>query len=88
MFILPVQKRSKTKVFNEGATAGTAKVSSGGKGREELKSLGERNGWADQELTAHEVGQLSADHYLWFSTFFPDRLEHHVERRDGKNTDK
>jgi len=88
VFILPVQKRSKTKVFNEGATAGTAKVSSGGKGREELKSLGERNGWADQELTAHEVGQLSADHYLWFSTFFPERLEHAAQLASNKRYNK
>jgi hypothetical protein len=88
VFILPVQKRSKTKLFNEGATAGAAKVSSGGKGREELKSLGERNGWADQELTGHDVVQLSADHCLWFSTFFPDRLEHAAQLASNKRHNK
>jgi len=87
VFILPVQKRSKTRVFNEGVTAGTAKVSSGKSGAE-LKALGERNGWADQELTAHEVGQLSADHYLWFSTFFPDRLEHAAQLASNQRRNK
>jgi hypothetical protein len=88
VFILPVKKRSKSKVFDDGATAGVAKVSSGGKGREELKSLGERNGWTDRELSAHEVGQLSADHYLWFSTFCPERLEQAAQIASNKRHNK
>jgi hypothetical protein len=66
----------KNKPFNEDATAGAAKVSRGGKGREELKAMGVANGWADDELDARDVANLSADHYQWFEAFFPARLEH------------
>src|SRR5260370_24332616 len=69
--------RRKRKSADSPATAGMAKAPAGGlKGREELKAMGERNGWADDELTARDVTNLSADHYLWFEAFFPARLEH------------
>jgi hypothetical protein len=82
----------KNKPFNEGATAGAAKVSSsrGGKSREELRTLGERNGWSDQELLARDVANLGADHYLWFEIFFPARLEHaaQIERNKRQNAER
>ncbi len=61
----------KSKPFNDGATAGTAKVSSsrGGKSREELKALGERHGWSVRELSMREIQQMSADETLWQSEF-------------------
>jgi len=62
-----------------------AKAPAGGlKGREELKAMGERNGWADDELTARDVTNLSADHYLWFEAFFPARLEHAAEIENNR----
>src|SRR6266478_10070342 len=61
----------KSKPFNDGATAGTAKVSSsrGGKSREELKALGERHGWSARELSMREIQQMSADETLWQGEF-------------------
>ncbi len=61
----------KSKPFNDGATAGTAKVSSsrGGKSREELKALGERMGWSVRELSMREIQQMSADETLWQGEF-------------------
>lgn len=84
MFIVPVpQKRSKR--FDEG-TIVAAKASGGSRG--ELQALGERNKFHDRELSAHEVAQLSADEYLWFSTFFPERLEHALQTASNQRHNK
>ena len=67
----------KSKPFNDGATAGTAKVSSsrGGKSREELKALGERMGWSVRELSMREIQQMSADETLWQSEFNKEEFD-------------
>jgi len=67
----------KSKPFNDGATAGTAKVSSsrGGKSREELKALGERHGWSVRELSMREIQQMSADETLWQGEFNKEEFD-------------
>jgi hypothetical protein len=74
--------RKKSKPFNEGATAGTAKVSSrGGKSREELKALGDRNGWTVRELSMREIcQQMSADEVVWHEVFNKENFDKAVER--------
>src|SRR5256885_15880055 len=72
--------RKKSKSFNEGATAGTAKVSSGGKSREELKSLGERNGWTARELSMREIQQMGADEVVWHEVFDKENFDKAFER--------
>jgi len=63
------------------STAGMGKVSAGGsKGREELKSLGERMGWTSRELTMREIQQMSADETLWHEAFNKDNFERAFER--------
>lgn len=58
------------------ATAGMAKTPGGGlKGREELKALGERNGWTARELSLRDVNAISADETLWHETFNKGNLE-------------
>src|SRR5260370_20603907 len=69
--------RLKKKPFNDGVTAGTAKVSSsrGGKSREELKALGERHGWSVRELSMREIQQMSADETLWQGEFKQENFD-------------
>jgi len=59
-----------------------AKVSSrGGKGREELKDLGDRNGWtAPREISMREIDAMSADQVLWEETFNADSFKAAFER--------
>ena len=75
-------RRKKNKPFSEGATAGVAKISSrGGKSREELKTLGERNGWTQRELTMREIRQqMSADEVVWHEVFNKENFDKAVER--------
>jgi len=67
----------KSKPFNDGATAGAAKVSSsrGGKSREELKALGERMGWIVREVSMREIQQMSADETLWQGEFNKEEFD-------------
>src|SRR5258708_4682371 len=68
-FVATHRFRGKT-VKDSPSTAGMAKVSSrGGKGHEELKSLGERNSWTVHELSMREILQMSADETLWHEAF-------------------
>ena len=75
-------RRKKNTPFNDGVSAGTAKVSSsGGKSREELKTLGERNGWTQRELSMREIHQqMGADETLWHQTFNKENFDKAVER--------
>jgi hypothetical protein len=58
------------------ATAGMGKVSGRGlKGREELKALGERNGWAVREVSMREIQQMSADETLWHEAFNKENFD-------------
>lgn len=58
------------------STAGMGKAPAGGlKGREELKSLGERNGWTARELSMCEIQQASADEVLWHEVFNKENLD-------------
>jgi hypothetical protein len=71
----------KSKPFSEGVSAGAAKVSSrGGKSREELKNLGERNGWTVRELSMREIQQMSADEAVWQETFNKESFDKAFER--------
>src|SRR2546430_14829895 len=75
-------RRKKNTPFNDGVSAGTAKVSSsGGKSREELKSLGERNGWTQRELSMREIHQqMSADEVVWHEVFNQENYQAAFER--------
>src|SRR6266404_7399262 len=72
----------KSKAFNEVATAGAAKVSSsrGGKSREELKNLGERNGWTVREISMRDISSMSADETLWHEAFNKENFDRAFER--------
>jgi hypothetical protein len=80
-YVATSTRRSKQNIADSPATAGMGKVSAGGlKGREELKSLGERMGWTSHELTMREIQQMSADETLWHEAFNKDNFERAFER--------
>ena len=63
------QKTRKPKADSP-ATAGMAKTPAGGaKSHEELKAIGERNGWTSRELSLREINAMSADETLWHEMF-------------------
>src|SRR5260370_37145263 len=69
--------RLKKKPFNDGVTAGTAKVSSsrGAKSRDALTALGERQGWRVRELSMREIQQMSADETLWHEAYNKENFD-------------
>ena len=70
MFIIPnARLRSRT------APEAPKTISLGGKSRAELRVYGERMGFQDRELSAKDVTALTSEEYLWFETFFPNRLQ-------------
>ncbi len=76
VFIATNTRLKKNKTVESSNRAGAPKVPSGGlKSREELKSLGERNGWTARELSMREIQQMSADETLWHETFNKENFD-------------
>ncbi len=80
-FIATNTRLKKSKTVESSNTAGAPKVPSGGlKSREELKSLGERHGWAASELSMRQINSMSADETLWHGIFNKENFERAFER--------
>lgn len=72
---LATTPRTRRKVAVHESTAGAPIVSRGGKSREELKALGERNGWTARALKMSDIRRASSDEVLWHEAFNKENLE-------------
>ena len=67
---LATRQKARKQREDSPATAGMPKSPAGGpKSREELKAMGERNGWTARKLSMRDVNTMSADETLWHETF-------------------
>jgi len=84
MFIVPIKSRFKSEPAPDNPKA----ISRGGKSRAELQVFGERMRYEDRELSAKDVSKLSANEFLWFETFFPQRLADAEKIENNKQHNK
>ncbi len=81
-------KKNKT-AKDSPSTAGMAKAPTGGlKGREELKSLGERMDWTVREVSMREIRQMSADETLWHEAFNKENWDRAFTLAENQRTNK
>lgn len=86
---LATRQKARKQREDSPSTAGMAKTPSGGpKSREELKAMGERNGWSARELSMRDINAMSADETLWHETFNKGNFDRAFTLAENQPLDK